>query len=215
IKKLFLDAKPHMLGGQSLANELLVSKNIEKEKTPSIALLMSSWSPKTSRRRRQLRRRSWRLKTKKTKAKEEADLHLLDSLKWMKLNFSGQFDAMEERKDIYKSLVAAAGLSFADSNFISNIRKGRVIEKFLKTRGRSRSRSPRPSLHIKFLSMKDAKSYAEKNGMFFIETSAKTVDNINQLFKGRRCSPPPPESSSGNSCILKDMFGTNVAYETV
>ncbi|KAF6142108.1 hypothetical protein GIB67_037026 [Kingdonia uniflora] len=31
---------------------------------------------------------------------------------------------------------------------------------------------------------------------------------------GRRCSPPPPESSSGNSCILKDMFGTNVAYGT-
>ncbi|KAF6136979.1 hypothetical protein GIB67_030743 [Kingdonia uniflora] len=32
---------------------------------------------------------------------------------------------------------------------------------------------------------------------------------------GRRCSPPPPESSSGNSCILKDMFGTNVAYGTM
>ncbi|KAF6150671.1 hypothetical protein GIB67_020754, partial [Kingdonia uniflora] len=33
--------------------------------------------------------------------------------------------------------------------------------------------------------------------------------------KGRRCSPLPPQSSSGNSCILKDMFGTNVAYGTV
>ncbi|KAF6153143.1 hypothetical protein GIB67_034865 [Kingdonia uniflora] len=33
--------------------------------------------------------------------------------------------------------------------------------------------------------------------------------------KGRGCSPPPPESSSGNSCILKDMFDTNVAYGTV
>ncbi|KAF6143505.1 hypothetical protein GIB67_029674, partial [Kingdonia uniflora] len=35
------------------------------------------------------------------------------------------------------------------------------------------------------------------------------------LLLGRRCSPRPPESSSGNSCILKDMFGTNVAYGTV
>ncbi|KAF6176112.1 hypothetical protein GIB67_000206 [Kingdonia uniflora] len=33
--------------------------------------------------------------------------------------------------------------------------------------------------------------------------------------QGRRCSPPPPESSSGNSYILKDMFGSNVAYGTV
>ncbi|KAF6135381.1 hypothetical protein GIB67_027255 [Kingdonia uniflora] len=51
--------------------------------------------------------------------------------------------------------------------------------------------------------------------MFFIKTSAKTADNINQLFKGRRCSSPPPESSSGNSYILKDMFGTNIDYRTV
>ncbi|KAF6134242.1 hypothetical protein GIB67_010041 [Kingdonia uniflora] len=35
------------------------------------------------------------------------------------------------------------------------------------------------------------------------------------LLLGRRCSPLPPESSSGNSCILKDMFGTNVAYRIV
>ncbi|KAF6174358.1 hypothetical protein GIB67_027829, partial [Kingdonia uniflora] len=33
--------------------------------------------------------------------------------------------------------------------------------------------------------------------------------------QGRRCSLPPPESSNDNSCILKDMFGTNVAYGTV
>ncbi|KAF6154606.1 hypothetical protein GIB67_010939, partial [Kingdonia uniflora] len=33
--------------------------------------------------------------------------------------------------------------------------------------------------------------------------------------QGRRCSPPPPESSSDNSCILKDMFGTNVANGTM
>ncbi|KAF6136567.1 hypothetical protein GIB67_016023 [Kingdonia uniflora] len=36
-----------------------------------------------------------------------------------------------------------------------------------------------------------------------------------RIEQGRRCSPPSPESSSGNSCILKDIFGTNVAYGIV
>lgn len=33
------------------------------------------------------------------------------------------------------------------------------------------------------VSVQDAQDYAEKNGMFFIETSAKTANNINQLFE--------------------------------
>ncbi|KAF6143428.1 hypothetical protein GIB67_029597 [Kingdonia uniflora] len=43
----------------------------------------------------------------------------------------------------------------------------------------------------------------------------RPFENNVSISQGRRCSPPPPESLSGSSCILKDVFGTNVAYGIV
>lgn len=44
------------------------------------------------------------------------------------------------------------------------------------------------------VAVETAQQYAESNGMFFIETSAKTAENINQLFEeiGKRLPRAPP-----------------------
>ena len=44
----------------------------------------------------------------------------------------------------------------------------------------------------------EAQAYAEENGLFFMETSAKTASNVNGARAGRWGSHPPPKGAYGS-----------------
>lgn len=58
------------------------------------------------------------------------------------------------------------------------------------------------------VSVQDAQQYAEENGILFIETSAKTASNVNELFVNIGTSLAPP------SIPFKNILGAHFARES-
>ncbi|KAI7984480.1 Ras-related protein RABF1 [Camellia lanceoleosa] len=54
--------------------------------------------------------------------------------------------------------------------------------------------------------VQDGVDFAEKNGMFFIETSTKTTDNINQLFEWRLLFNSNNNPTSQTNSDVKAVF---------
>ncbi|KAF6170809.1 hypothetical protein GIB67_015761 [Kingdonia uniflora] len=134
IKKFLLDAKPQMPGGKSLANDLLVSKNIEKELTAKKEELeeMPEKMKRGAAKEREVaiagtkkmclgekRKEIDQLKADLTKERDEA---LARDFRRMKA-FGVEFREREKRKDFYEGLAAAARAIFSDSDVEEEVPK--------------------------------------------------------------------------------------------
>lgn len=59
-----------------------------------------------------------------------------------------------------------------------------------------------------WLDLQEAQEYAESNGMFYIETSAKTSDNVNQLFEVNFI----PSVTMASLCVLDSLVSDSALH---